>query len=47
MRRKTVPVKNGALAMIAAGREDEADLLKERNMAGETYEHLMQDVRDV
>ncbi|CAL5229318.1 g12624 [Coccomyxa viridis] len=29
-----MPVKNGALAMIAAGREDEADVSKEGSMAG-------------
>lgn len=42
-----MPVKNGALAMIAAGREDGADLSKECSMAGKAYEHLMREVRHV
>lgn len=35
MRRKTVPVKNGADAMIAAGREGLTEVTKEVNNAGD------------
>ncbi len=42
-----MPVKNGALAMIAAGREDEADVSKAGSMAGKAYEDMKQEVGDV
>ena len=42
-----MPVKNGALAMIAAGREDEADVSKEGSVAGEAYEDMMYEIWDV
>ena len=40
-----MPVKNGALAMIAAGREDEEDVSKEGSMAGRACGDMMQELR--
>ena len=44
MRRKAVPIKDAAVAMVAAGREDDADLSKERSSAGKVSKHPMQEV---
>ena len=43
MRRKAVPMKNSAEAMIAAGREQEDNLTKERNDSGESFGNMTQE----
>jgi hypothetical protein len=40
MRRKTVPIKNGADAMIAAGKEEDPDSIKSPGATGQPFNVL-------